>query len=66
MKKFTSRVLAVLALGSLATASQAGAIDVTAVVTEIGLAAGPIGLIGSAVLLIVVALKAFHWVRRAF
>lgn len=65
MNKFLSRGLVVV--GALAAAGAANAaIDVTAVVTEIGASAAPIGLIGSAVLLIVVALKAFHWVRRAF
>lgn len=41
------------------------AIDVTAVVAEIGDTVAPIGLIGAAVLLVVVAIAAFKWVRRA-
>lgn len=44
------------------------AIDVADVVTEIEAtyaAGGPIPLLGSAVLLVVVALMAFKWVRRA-
>lgn len=49
----------------LAGASQAAAIDVSAVVTEIGAQAAPIASIGSAVLLLVVGIKAFQWVRRA-
>jgi hypothetical protein len=54
-----------LALAVGATASQAAAIDVTALVTDIGDTATPIGLIGSAVLLIYLAVKAFKWVRAA-
>lgn len=57
-------VLAV-ALGSVASVSQAAAIDVAATVTDIGAQAAPIALIGGAVLLIVVAVKAFKWVRSA-
>lgn len=49
----------------LAGASQAAAIDVGAVVTEIGAQAAPIASIGAAVLLLVVGIKAFQWVRRA-
>ena len=54
-----------LALAGGATASQAAAIDVASVVTDIGAQAVPVGLVGSAVLLIFLAVKAFHWVRRA-
>lgn len=53
-----------LALAAVSTASQA-AIDVTAVVTEIGATLAPIGLIGAGVLLVIVAIKAFKWVRSA-
>ena len=53
----------VLALG--AAGAQASAVDVTGVVTDIGAQAAPIGLIGGAVLLIFVAIKAFKWVRAA-
>lgn len=50
-----------------ATAAQQAqaAVDVTAVVTEIGGAAAPIAAIGSAVLLVMVGIKVFKWVRRA-
>ncbi len=49
-----------------ATASaNAAAIDVSAVVTDIGAQAVPIGLIGGAVLLIYLGVKAFKWVRSA-
>ena len=46
--------------------SQAAAIDVAAVVTDIGAQAAPVALIGAAVLLLTVGIKAFKWVRRAF
>ncbi|MBS0484023.1 MAG: phage coat protein [Proteobacteria bacterium] len=45
--------------------ANAAAVDVAAVVTDIGAQAAPIGLIGAAVLLIYVGVKAFQWVRRA-
>jgi len=54
-----------LALAAGATASQAAAIDVTAVTTDIAAQAVPIGLVGAAVLLIYLAVKAFKWVRAA-
>jgi uncharacterized membrane protein len=56
-----------VAVGTLATfgAANAAAIDVSDVVSEIAAQGAPIGLIGAAVLMIVVAVKAFQWVRRA-
>jgi hypothetical protein len=45
--------------------AMADAIDVTAVVTEIGAQSVPIALIGAAVLILFVGIKAFKWVRRA-
>ena len=55
-----------LAVASVAAGvAQAAPIDVTTVVTDIGAQAVPIGLIGGAVLLIFVAVKAFKWVRSA-
>ncbi|GAO72222.1 major capsid protein [Comamonas sp. E6] len=58
---------AVVAAGALAAASaaNAAAVDVAGVVTDIGAQAAPIGLIGAAVLLIYVGVKAFRWVRSA-
>ena len=57
---------AAIALGvASASSAQAAAVDVTAVVADIGAQAAPIGLIGAAVLLIFVGVKAFQWVRRA-
>jgi hypothetical protein len=63
MKYAKNAFLLALAVG--VTASQAAAVDVTATVTDIGAQLVPIGLIGVAVLGIFVAVKAFHWVRRA-
>ena len=40
-------------------------VDVTPVVTEISGASVPIGLIGSAVLVVMVGIKVYKWVRRA-
>lgn len=55
-----------LTLALLAPAAAfAAAPDVTAVVDEIELAAGPIAAIGAAVLLVLVGIKIFKWVRRA-
>lgn len=68
MKNFnlrTSRLVSLLALAGVSTLSQAQAIDVADVVTDIAAQAVPIGLIGAAVLLIFVAVKAFKWVRAA-
>ena len=57
---------AAVALGvASASSANAAAVDVAAVVTDIGAQATPIGLIGAAVLLIYVGVKAFQWVRRA-
>lgn len=67
---FVSRVLAVAAAGAavlaapMAHATSTG-IDVTSVVTSIGDQAAPIALIGGAVLVLTVGIKAFKWVRRA-
>lgn len=55
---------AVAALG-LSGAAFAAAPNVEAVVTEIQGAATPIAAIGAAVLLVMVGIKVFKWVRRA-
>jgi len=55
-----------LGLVLVSSLSQAAAIDVAAVVTDIGAQAAPVALIGAAVLLLTVGIKAFKWVRRAF
>jgi len=53
----------VLASGSLA--AQAATVDVTALVTDIGAQVASIVLVGGAVLLVMIAVKAFKWVRAA-
>lgn len=63
MKYAKNAFLLAMAVG--ATASQAAAIDVTAIVTDIGNQLAPIGLIGIAVMGVMVAVKAFRWVRAA-
>ena len=65
MQKTFNRSL--VAVGSLigAAAANAAAVDVTAVVTDIGAQIAPITAIGGAVLTVYVAIKAFKWVRRA-
>ncbi|WP_052382593.1 major capsid protein [Comamonas granuli] len=49
----------------LASASHAAAIDVGDIVSDIAAQAAPVALIGGAVLLLVVGIKAFQWVRKA-
>lgn len=61
MFKFAAPTVAALAAG----ASQAAAVDVTAIVTDIGAQVAPIVAIGGAVLLVMVSVKAFRWVRSA-
>lgn len=70
MNRFNAQIrrLATAAAGAvlLASANMAhAAIDVTDVVAEIDGAIAPIGLIGAAVLVVVVSIAAFKWVRRA-
>lgn len=48
-----------------AASANAAAVDVAAVVTDIGAQSAPIAAIGAAVLLLLVGIKAFKWVRRA-
>ena len=49
----------------LAGASHAAAIDVSDGVADVAAQAAPVAAIGAAVLLLVVGIKAFQWVRRA-
>lgn len=65
MQKTFNRSL--VAAGALAgtAAANAAAVDVAAVVTDIGAQIAPITSIGGAVLTVYVAIKAFKWVRRA-
>ena len=60
-----AKTAAVVAIATAAGSSQAAAIDVSSVVTDIAAQAAPVGLIGGAVLIIVAAVKAFKWVRAA-
>lgn len=64
MFKKIAGVAAVASLGLMTTGAQA-AIDVTDVVAEVSGSAAPVALIGTAVLLLFVGIKAFKWVRRA-
>lgn len=59
-KAATTAALAVIA----ATNAQAAAVDVSAVVSEIGAQAGPVSLIGTAILALFVGIKAFKWVQK--
>lgn len=65
MTQAIKRGLVAAGVLTLVTSANAAAIDVTQVVSDIAAQAGPIGLIGSAVLLIYVGVKAFVWVRKA-
>ena len=64
MQAFKSVGLGGLALVGT-VAANAAAIDVSALVTDIGAQAAPVGLVGVAVLMIYGAVKAFKWVRAA-
>lgn len=52
-------------LSGNAFAGGGGGVDVSGVVSAIEAAATPIGAIGAAVLLVLVAIKVYKWVRRA-
>lgn len=58
-------VLTLAAFSPMAFAGGGGGVDVSGVVSAIDAAVGPIGLIGGAVLLVLVAIKVYKWVRRA-
>jgi len=64
MQKTIVRGLAAVASLSV-VAAHAAPIDVTAVATAISDTITPIGTIGAGVLLILVSLKTFKWVRAA-
>lgn len=65
MQKFVNRSALGLTLLAGSAAANAAAIDVADVVTDIAAQATPIGLVGSAVLMLYAAIKAFKWVRAA-
>ncbi|CAD7716640.1 hypothetical protein LMG31884_22650 [Xanthomonas hydrangeae] len=68
---FKNKAAALAAVGTAATvsvpafAAGGGGVDVGDVVAQIGAAVGPVGQIGGAVLLVIVAIKVYKWVRRA-
>lgn len=65
MNKQIQRGLVAAGVLAATASANAAAIDVTGVVTDIAAQATPVGLIGAAVLLLVVGIKAFKWVRAA-
>ena len=65
MNKTFNRILGGAGVLAMATASQAAAIDVASVVTDIGAQMASITLVGGAVLVLHVGVKAFKWVRSA-
>ena len=65
MKQKLMRLAAIGMASALPVLSHAAAIDVEDVVTDIAAQAAPIAAIGAAVLLLIVGIKAFKWVRRA-
>lgn len=71
LKKFKGKLYAMVPVASLglavpaAFASGGGGVDVSGVVSAIEGAAAPIAAIGSAVLLVLVGIKVYKWVRRA-
>lgn len=58
-------MMSLMAVTPLAFASGGGGVDVTAVLTAIQGAAAPIASIGAAVLVVLVGIKVYKWVRRA-
>lgn len=65
MRNVLSRVAHGVALVGLSGGAFAAAVDVEAVVTDIGAQAASVAAIGAAVLLLLVGIKAFKWVRQA-
>lgn len=65
MQKTFNRALIAGAALVGGAAANAAAIDVTAVTADIAAQAAPIAAIGGAVLVLIVGIKAFKWVRRA-
>lgn len=61
IRKYGAAGAALLSAG----ASQAAAVDVTAVTTDLTAQLTPIAAVGGGVLLVMVAVKAFKWVRSA-
>lgn len=64
MRKFSTRLAVIaLPLAAVASTASAAALDVSDVATKISETVTPIGTIGSGILLIMVAIKVFSWVR---
>lgn len=67
VQKFKGKLPALAGVGAAAVAAAPSfaAVDVADVVTEIQGAAAPIASIGAAVLIVMVGIKVYKWVRRA-
>lgn len=65
MKKFPFAVALGAVAAFIGSTAASAAVDVAAVVTEIEGTAAPIAAIGGAVLVVLVGIKAYKWVRRA-
>lgn len=65
MNKYVQRGLVAAGVLAATASVNAAAIDVASVVTDISAQAAPIALIGGAVLVVYVGIKAFRWVRGA-
>jgi hypothetical protein len=65
MSKFVRKYGAAGAALVVASGAQAAAVDVTAVTADLTAQLTPIAAVGAGVLLVVVAVKAFKWVRSA-
>lgn len=65
MNKYVQRGLVAAGVLAAAASANAAAINVESVVTDISAQAAPIALIGGAVLVVYVGIKAFRWVRGA-
>jgi Bacteriophage coat protein B. len=72
LKKFKGKLYAIAPATSLALVAPSafasggsGSVDVSGVTSAIEGAAGPIAAIGGAVLIVLVGIKVYKWVRRA-
>jgi len=65
MFAMNKKLFALVPVAMAAGVANAGAIDVTEVVADISAQAAPVALIGAAVLILLVGIKAFKWVRKA-
>lgn len=72
LQKFKDKLYAIAPATSLALVAPAafasggsGSVDVSGVTSAIEGAAGPIAAIGGAVLIVLVGIKVYKWVRRA-